>query len=96
MEGPELISEALGRVNAILRRSLDGAPADMLCRMPAPHANSMGWIAWHLTRRFAAQRGACAQRRQQVASDALPANPGCAANHGGTWCKSLSSIGIPE
>lgn len=50
MEGAALISDALGRVNAILHRGLEGAPADMLCRMPAPHANSMAWIAWHLTR----------------------------------------------
>ena len=50
MEGAALIAEALGRVNAILHRSLEGAPADMLCRMPAPHANSMAWTAWHLTR----------------------------------------------
>ncbi len=50
MEGAALIAEALGRVNAILHRSLEGAPADMVCRMPAPHANSMAWTAWHLTR----------------------------------------------
>ena len=50
MEGAELIVIALERVNAILHRSLEGAPADMLCRMPAPHANSMAWLAWHLTR----------------------------------------------
>ncbi len=50
MEGADFIAEALGKVNAILHRSLEGAPADMLCRMPAPHANSMAWTAWHLTR----------------------------------------------
>jgi uncharacterized damage-inducible protein DinB len=50
MEGAALIADGLGRVNAILHRSLEGAPADMLCRMPAPHANSMAWLAWHLTR----------------------------------------------
>ena len=50
MEGAALIADALGRVNAILHRSLKGAPAAMLCRMPAPHANSMAWLAWHLTR----------------------------------------------
>jgi len=50
MEGAALIADALGRVNGILHRSLKGAPAGMLCRMPAPHANSMAWLAWHLTR----------------------------------------------
>ncbi len=50
MEGPAIIALALERVNAILHRSLEGAPAEMLCQMPAPHANSMAWTAWHLTR----------------------------------------------
>jgi uncharacterized damage-inducible protein DinB len=50
MEGPALIADALGRVNAILHRSLEGASAEMLCQMPAPHANSMAWLTWHLTR----------------------------------------------
>ncbi len=50
MEAAALIAEALGRVNGILHRSLEGAPAGMLCRMPSPHANSMAWTAWHLTR----------------------------------------------
>jgi len=45
-----LIADALGRVNGILHRSLKGASADMLCRMPAAHANSMAWLTWHLTR----------------------------------------------
>jgi hypothetical protein len=50
MEVGEIYTEALGRINAILHRSLDGASAEMLCRMPAPHSNSMAWTAWHLTR----------------------------------------------
>ena len=50
MEGAALIADALERVNDILHRSLEGAPADLLCRMPAPHANSMAWLTWHLTR----------------------------------------------
>ena len=50
MEGAALIADALERVNGILHRSLEGAPAGLLCRMPAPHANSMAWLAWHLTR----------------------------------------------
>lgn len=50
MEGAALIADALGRVNSILHRSLEGASADMLCRMPVPHSNSMAWLAWHLTR----------------------------------------------
>ena len=50
MEGPEVIADALSRINRILHRSLDGQSAETLCRLPAPHANSMAWLAWHLTR----------------------------------------------
>ena len=50
MEGPELIAEALGRVNQILHRSLDNAPPDTLNRMPTEGTNSIAWLAWHLTR----------------------------------------------
>ncbi len=50
MEGPELIADALGRVNRILHRSLADASAEVVCRMPTPETNSMAWLAWHLTR----------------------------------------------
>ena len=50
MEGAELISDALGRVNRTLHRSLEGAPVEMVCKMPTPGTNSMAWLAWHLTR----------------------------------------------
>ena len=50
MDGAELISDALGRVNRILHRSLEGAPVEMVCKMPTPSTNSMAWLTWHLTR----------------------------------------------
>lgn len=50
MEGGELISDALGRVNRILHRSLEGVSNEMLHQMPTPHSNHMAWLAWHLTR----------------------------------------------
>ncbi len=50
MDGAELISDALGRVNRILHRSLEGAPVEMVCKMPTADSNSMAWLAWHLTR----------------------------------------------
>jgi hypothetical protein len=84
MEGPELISEALGRVNAILRRSLDGAPADMLRRMPAPHANSMAWTAWHLTRVHDDHISALAGLPELWEGDEWPARFGMAPGEGGT------------
>ena len=50
MEGPELIADALGRVNRLLHRALAGVPAETLNRMPSSDSNSMTWLAWHLTR----------------------------------------------
>ncbi|MEK9658916.1 MAG: DUF664 domain-containing protein [Chloroflexota bacterium] len=50
MDGNELIIDALGRVQRILHRSLEGLSATDVNRQPVPHANSMAWLAWHLTR----------------------------------------------
>jgi hypothetical protein len=50
MDGTELIIDALGRVQRILHRSLEGLNRETVNARPAPHANSMAWLAWHLTR----------------------------------------------
>jgi uncharacterized damage-inducible protein DinB len=50
MEGAELIADALGRINRILHRTLDGVPVDVLNKRPTEETNSMSWLAWHLTR----------------------------------------------
>lgn len=50
MESPALIADALERVNRTMHRTLEGVPAEMLCRQPSPDTNSMAWLAWHLTR----------------------------------------------
>ena len=50
MEGAQMIADALGRVNRILHRSLDGAPVEVVCKMPTADTNSMAWLTWHLTR----------------------------------------------
>ena len=50
MQGPQLIADGLGRVNQLLRRAVEGVPAETLNRMPNPDSNSMAWLAWHLTR----------------------------------------------
>ena len=50
MEGAEIVSDALGRINRILHRAMDGMPADMLNKQPGTAANSMTWLAWHLCR----------------------------------------------
>ena len=50
MEGAELIADSLGRINRILHRAMEGVPAEVLCKQPTSDANTMVWLAWHLTR----------------------------------------------
>ena len=50
MEGAEVVADALGRINRILHRAMDGVPGEILCKQPTPDANTMAWMAWHLCR----------------------------------------------
>jgi uncharacterized damage-inducible protein DinB len=50
MDCRDLIIDGLGRVADDLRRGLEGLSAEQLAFRPAEHANSIGWLAWHLTR----------------------------------------------
>ncbi len=50
MEWQELLTDGYGRVEGALREALDGMSQDDLNRQPHPDSNSMGWLAWHLTR----------------------------------------------
>src|SRR5919201_6779034 len=50
MECRDLLLDALGRVEEGLRLTLDGLDAEQLAFRPSPDANSIAWLAWHLTR----------------------------------------------
>jgi len=50
MEWQQLIMDGYGRVLEVLEEALDGLTQDDLEQRPHPDCNSMGWIAWHLTR----------------------------------------------
>jgi uncharacterized damage-inducible protein DinB len=50
MDGAEVVADALGRINRVLHRAMDGVPAETLNKQPAPGSNSMAWLAWHLCR----------------------------------------------
>jgi hypothetical protein len=50
MEWQELIEDGYGRVLEVLEEALDGLTPDDLNELPNPDCNSMGWLAWHLTR----------------------------------------------
>jgi uncharacterized damage-inducible protein DinB len=50
MDCKDLLIDGLGRVDENLRMALDGLTAEQLAFRPAELANSIAWLAWHLTR----------------------------------------------
>lgn len=50
MEWQELLIDGYGRVLEALEETLKGMTPDDLNQQPHPDCNSMGWLAWHLTR----------------------------------------------
>ena len=55
MEWNDLLSDGYGRVPEVLERVLKGLNQDDLDWQPRPDCNSIGWLAWHLTRQQDAQ-----------------------------------------
>ena len=45
-----LLEELFGRIPDHLHRAVDGLSAADLAEAPAPGANTIGWLVWHLTR----------------------------------------------
>ena len=50
MNTAELLLELYGRVPPLVHEAVDGLDADQLRWQPAPGANTIGWLVWHLTR----------------------------------------------
>jgi uncharacterized damage-inducible protein DinB len=50
MRSAELLRYAFDQVDATLAAALDGLGPDDLSHRPAPGANTIGWLAWHLLR----------------------------------------------
>jgi hypothetical protein len=50
MDAKDLMLEALGRIRSVLQRSLADLTLDEIHRQPQAGANSIAWLAWHLTR----------------------------------------------
>ena len=50
MKWQEMIIDGYGRVSEALEEALDCVTRDDLDKQPAPACNTMGWLAWHLTR----------------------------------------------
>ncbi len=50
MEWQQLVIDGYGRILQMLEKALNGIDQDDLNQQPHPDCNSMGWLAWHLTR----------------------------------------------
>ena len=50
MEWQLLITDLFVRISQELERVLEGLTVDELNQRPTPDCNSIGWLAWHLTR----------------------------------------------
>jgi len=50
MEAKDIVLDALERVRGLLHRTLDGLTLEESHRQPRSDANSIAWLAWHLTR----------------------------------------------
>ena len=55
MDWQDLLSDGYGRVHDFLEHVLDGLTQDDLNWQPRSDCNSIGWLAWHLTRQHDAQ-----------------------------------------
>ncbi|WP_320773487.1 mycothiol transferase [Streptomyces sp. CRN 30] len=50
MHAKDVLIEAYGRIQEEVHSAVDGLGADLLAARPAPDANSVAWLVWHLTR----------------------------------------------
>jgi hypothetical protein len=50
MDIAALLLELYGRVPPLAHEAVDGLDADRLVWQPAPGANTIGWLVWHLAR----------------------------------------------
>ena len=50
MEWQQLMAAIFQQVSQVLERALDGLSQEDLNQQPSFDTNSMGWLAWHLTR----------------------------------------------
>ncbi|HSL57194.1 MAG TPA: DUF664 domain-containing protein [Acidimicrobiales bacterium] len=50
MQATDVLGDAFGRVREGVRTIAEGLDAEALAWRPAPSANPVGWLLWHLTR----------------------------------------------
>jgi hypothetical protein len=82
MDAKDLMLDALGRIRSVLHRALTDLTLDDLHRQPQAGANSIAWLAWHLTRvQDVSVSGLAGQEQAWIsqgwhAKFALPPDPG--------------------
>jgi uncharacterized damage-inducible protein DinB len=50
MQVNDVLSDAFGRIRELVHRTVSDLDADALVWRPDPHANTIAWLVWHLTR----------------------------------------------
>ncbi len=50
MHAKDILIDGFGRIQEEVRAALEGLGPDALHHRPAPDANSIAWLVWHLTR----------------------------------------------
>jgi DinB superfamily len=84
MECRDLLIDAFGRIGDSVHLTLDGLTPDQLCHRPDEEANSIAWLAWHLTRVQDDHVSDLAGQPQAWLSDGWHARFGKAADPGDT------------
>lgn len=50
MQGNDVLSDAFGRIRGVVNKTVADLDMATLVWRPDPHANSIAWLVWHLTR----------------------------------------------
>ncbi|UUV30678.1 DinB family protein [Amycolatopsis roodepoortensis] len=50
MKLAEVVADGFGRVQEVVHDAVEGLSAERLTESPAPGANTIAWLVWHLTR----------------------------------------------
>ncbi|EME61613.1 mycothiol transferase [Amycolatopsis decaplanina] len=50
MKLAEVVADGFGRVQEVVHDAVEGLSAEQLTASPAPGANTIAWLVWHLTR----------------------------------------------
>lgn len=101
MNSAEVLTDGFGRVNEIVHAVLDGIDEARLTYRPAPDANTIAWLIWHLTRVQDAQIADAAGTDQVWTCDgwyerfALPFDPS-ATGYGQSPHEVIRVVGPPE